>query len=400
MTEAPSPYKGQRFGETVKFLPVAFICLLVFSLYAIYMVYHAVPRAKTSFEGILLLVVFNAITAMLVFCYVLCILVHPGTIPDKEEDPSWEFIPQDARIYGEDDPTKEPKTQECKRSGDRRHCKWCVKYKPDRCHHCRVCRSCILKMDHHCPWIYNCVGFRNHKYFFLLLFYTCLDCHLIIWTMAESVRNSVDPKTPFKQMFFLIFGETLVCFLGFLVTIFFLFHIWLMLKAMTTIEFCEKSSKDSRPDSYDRGTLGNVKSVLGDNPLLWLLPVSPPSGTGLTFMTEDTKLTSDMEAGRHARRRTPKSHSAGVRPRNVRSFRQGGSGSAGTGSAPGSEAGSGSSAPESAEASGPGLQRRLLVDLRLGGLSASAPVAGFEAADSAPQTTPRTEHQEDQDHAV
>merc|ERR1719436_2197238 len=145
--------------------------------------------------------------------------------------------------------------------------------------------------------------------------------------MLQSVVNASDSDTPFVRMFLLLFGETLAGFLGCLVTIFFGFHIWLMLKAMTTIEFCEKSMKRSSYDAsaYDRGALGNIKAVLGDEVWLWLLPVNPPSGSGSSFATEDMRLLKDVEVGRSARRRA---------------HRRGGGGSDGgrrTGSAPGSE---------------------------------------------------------------
>lgn len=106
-------------------------------------------------------------------------------------------------------------------------------------------------------------------------------------------------------MFLLLFGETLSSFLGVLVTLFLAFHIYLMMKALTTIEFCEKSTRRGGFDSstYDRGFVGNVKAALGEDPMLWLLPLGSPDGNGLTFVTEDMRLTKDMEVGRGLRRK-------------------------------------------------------------------------------------------------
>ena len=44
-------------------------------------------------------------------------------------------------------------------------CKHCVQPKPPRTHHCSICETCFLKMDHHCPWVNNCIGHFNHRYF-------------------------------------------------------------------------------------------------------------------------------------------------------------------------------------------------------------------------------------------
>lgn len=53
-------------------------------------------------------------------------------------------------------------------------CNSCGRWKPVRSHHCSICNQCTLKMDHHCPWVVNCVGARNHKAFLLFCAYACL----------------------------------------------------------------------------------------------------------------------------------------------------------------------------------------------------------------------------------
>ena len=72
-------------------------------------------------------------------------------------------------------------------TGKARWCNKCMAPKPDRCHHCRQCERCILRMDHHCPWLMDtCIGLRNYKPFLLFLVYAILLC---VWTCDTLARG-------------------------------------------------------------------------------------------------------------------------------------------------------------------------------------------------------------------
>merc|ERR1719265_1630801 len=132
----------------------------------------------------------------------------------------------------------------------------------------------------------NCVGFENHKYFFLLVVYAVADLLYIAVTMSTSVARSVLEETPPSTRFLLVLGMSVALLVLVATSLFLCFHVWLMLRGMTTIEFCEKGlGQQDTPGSisYDVGFYRNIKSVLGPYWFLWLLPLSPPDGTGLTF---------------------------------------------------------------------------------------------------------------------
>lgn len=64
-------------------------------------------------------------------------------------------------------------------------CQRCQRPRPPRAHHCRRCGTCVLRMDHHCPWIGRCVGARNYRYYINTVFWT------VMYTVFTIISISV-----------------------------------------------------------------------------------------------------------------------------------------------------------------------------------------------------------------
>lgn len=84
-------------------------------------------------------------------------------------------------------------------SGGLRMCDICDQLKPPNVHHCSRCGYCVEDMDHHCPWVSNCITSNNRSMYIQCMIQTsfvfaitsrlCIAQHLPMYATHTMVSH-------------------------------------------------------------------------------------------------------------------------------------------------------------------------------------------------------------------
>eukprot|EP00064_Thunnus_orientalis_P015355 superscaffoldBa00002834_g15407 len=290
---APSGSRGIKWGcwRVLYWIPVLFIALIVAWSYYAYVLqlcidltvsFHFAESIEDTGEKVVYLLVYHVIFIMFVWAYWQTIFTKPMN-PLKEFHLSFsdkELLEREDRGESQQEIlrriAKDLPIYTRTNSGAIRFCDRCQLLKPDRCHHCSVCDKCILKMDHHCPWVNNCVGFSNYKFFMLFLLYSLLYCLFITATDLKYfikfwTNGLPDTQAKFHILFLFFSASMFSVSLASLFT----YHCWLVCKNRSTLEAVRAPvfRHGTDKNGFSLGFSKNFRQVFGDEVKYWPIPV-------------------------------------------------------------------------------------------------------------------------------
>jgi hypothetical protein len=205
------------------------------------------------------------------------------------------------------------------------YCQMCRIWRPPRCHHCSKCKRCVLQMDHHCPWVNNCIGYNNIRHFLRSLTFLVSGCWYGVLMLHacffDAIRQQImehgwkffygrgtgflDLPYPLEIIYGIIRGDLevqvwvklifpLLLAVGLILTVLWFYHIYYLVNARTTLEYKMVLSRQAKilesilqgepqtgpttkikiKNPFDQGWRRNILQILGSNWFMLFLPVS------------------------------------------------------------------------------------------------------------------------------